>query len=760
MDEKRKTLDLPWTTIIAAAAAIGGVYFYLNPLETSRPPERTGFSVPHEQQQDVDARLWQDPLRATLAHEEKVRQLKKDWSEDYDRENLRHSESPLKPYNAPAPDWVLMVMIPSGSYAEYSEIRLRMRVAVLEALGGEGFVPDGEHIGYWKYSGAHGADKFLPYEWCKRDFTIFARFSGQHPRADRALVLWLPEADFQQEPITALDALITRTLGIDSSKVPVRIIGPRTSTTLRAMVEELDKIAPKTHLLTHVQMWSATASAVDELMLYGTDAAKRGCTSVEALFRDKLGGAQSSENFQFFRLTFTDDVVIKELLKELALRGVDTGSQNSTDRIVLVSEWDTPYGRALPLTFEWEVDGGCPEQLKAILEEGHRPANVRVFHYLRGLDGRVPIESASTETPASKTPTEKSPDKPREKPEGLDQADYLRRLARELEALNQKFLARDGGQIRAVGVLGSDVYAKLLVLEGVRPALPEAIFFTTDLDARFGHPDEWRWARNLVVASTFGPTIRDNRVLASSTQEQLGGASRKSPLIPSPGRDHVLPFRDRNQTAVYCATLAAARSGRRERSAEEWRNKKREMLAPVRLYEIGRNGPFDLTNVKPLRLAHTLQPENTDLRDWLSQTRVFRFLSIGLLIAGGIIWIIFVILGGRRPSEGDEGTRQKRWTCWEWVLEHFRKDDSAVVSFLTSSWAMFGLIGVLSFLIVFGIARLPSLLGALLLDCGRQYLARGNVSSVRFSVRRFLCNENVSGCRSESQQTEKGLWIQ
>jgi hypothetical protein len=58
--------------------------------------------------------------------------------------------------------------------------------------------------------------------------------------------------------------------------------------------------------------------------------------------------------------------------------------------------------------------------------------------------------------------------------------------------------------IRAVGVLGSDLYDKLLVLQALRPLLPDARFFTTDLDALLLHPAEQKVTRNLLVASGFG----------------------------------------------------------------------------------------------------------------------------------------------------------------------------------------------------------------------------------------------------------------
>jgi len=70
-------------------------------------------------------------------------------------------------------------------------------------------------------------------------------------------------------------------------------------------------------------------------------------------------------------------------------------------------------------------------------------------------------------------------------------------------------------------------------MEALRSALPNAIFFTNQLDARLAHPDEWRWTRNLVVGSPFGFDL-----------------GKKYQDVP--------PFAESNQTAFYTATLLAA----------------------------------------------------------------------------------------------------------------------------------------------------------------------------------------------------------
>ncbi len=70
------------------------------------------------------------------------------------------------------------------------------------------------------------------------------------------------------------------------------------------------------------------------------------------------------------------------------------------------------------------------------------------------------------------------------------------------------FLVLAGAEIRAIGVVGTDFYDKLLVLRALRKSFPRAWFFTTDLDAGFCHPEEYDHARNLLVASHFGLSLQ------------------------------------------------------------------------------------------------------------------------------------------------------------------------------------------------------------------------------------------------------------
>jgi len=512
LDNPRKSIDLPWPAIAAGVVALGGLFVYLNPLQTSRPAERT--SLPPGE--SVDARLWQDPLQTAAEHESQI-QKQKGAGTDSVEDSLRavHTlRQTLSSWRGPS-DLILAVMIPGGPYA--SEARLRARQAVLEAVGAEHYGPvDGEHISYFKITRhAFGwSNVIIPYEMCDRSGD---QASTKRPPG-RVCVVWLREDAFQVAPISQLDWLLRdpTALGIDTATAPKTfIIGPTTSATLSAMMREVAE-REEPGFLPGVDMWCATATASDELLLHQITESEN--QTVEEYFAEKMGSTAGTKPFAFHRCTLTDRDVIDTLADELQN---NRGLNLNYDHIALISEWDTFYGRALPITFECRVleEGAkraavpISHELLNKLLEGRPPKNILIYHYLRGIDGKLPDTSAvggpKTEDTTKKDEKKKQSSLAREMTEGLNQADYLRRLARSLVEQNEGFRRTGESEIKAVGILGSDVYDKLLVMEALRNSLPNAIFFTTSLDARLAHPDEWRWTRNLLVGSPFGLSLSD-----------------------------------------------------------------------------------------------------------------------------------------------------------------------------------------------------------------------------------------------------------
>ena len=107
-------------------------------------------------------------------------------------------------------------------------------------------------------------------------------------------------------------------------------------------------------------------------------------------------------------------------------------------------------------------------------------------------------------------------------------------------------------KLKAVGLLGSDVYDKLELLKALRPLPPDAVFFTNNLDARFAHPEEWNETHNLVVVSAFDLEIPIEQPILVM-QPKLNGQGLACRL-PDDHGVHVPPFRDSYQTALFAAT--------------------------------------------------------------------------------------------------------------------------------------------------------------------------------------------------------------
>ena len=84
-----------------------------------------------------------------------------------------------------------------------------------------------------------------------------------------------------------------------------------------------------------------------------------------------------------------------------------------------------------------------------------------------------------------------------------------------------------------MGVVGTDVFDKIVILQALKRVLPEAHFFTTDLDALFTYKPYKGFTQNLLVASSYG--------------------FRLTP--PCQGR--APPFRDSYQTTIYASLLGA-----------------------------------------------------------------------------------------------------------------------------------------------------------------------------------------------------------
>jgi len=629
-EASKKSGAISLTGAMALVAAMVGAAFVLHPLVTSRPTIETQLTLGRPGLEDVEARLWQDPFQAAWEHQEacdasSLSPKTSTPSTSHVACNHKHGVGDLKGLLLNKRDvLVLGVMVNTGAYAELTEQRLRSRVAVLEGLAVAGFTPEvADHLGFVRLPLA--ADKGIAAE--PRMLLPFESFSPTSAPMMRAksipnggwpshvLLLWLDEDALIDQPLYRLSQLFETLqkeapLGEGSR---IELIGPASSSTLRAMAEEGERsvraTGPYSSLSnskvysahSRIRMYSPTATAADEILLKDLQLPglkdRPGVDKVESV-RDLilLGGGPGLD---LVRTTRTDRYFTRTLVHELYLRlapkrdaidpprfdlplARDPKPQpfaRALGHIALVSEWDTFYGRALPESFQNALCGQ-PDSNSAAgsVEADDCRSRLHMSYYLRGIDGRTSHHVSAAAAPAAHVPS--PPDgvaslwtpTPGESTEGYEQLDYLRRLASSLAdldgSLRESHDKIDQQGIRAIGVLGTDVYDKLLILRALRSKFPGIVFFTTGLDARYSMPSEWAAAHNLVVVSPFD--------LELEKTIQAG----------------VPPFRDSDQTAEFASTLAALgvldiRIDDPERNNAIW--------GPARRFEIGRFGPVNLT---------------------------------------------------------------------------------------------------------------------------------------------------------------------
>ena len=519
--------------------------------------------------QVVEARLWQDPFAAVAAYQNAGKVPPETATNEPSAHTLpalREQISRRLTNSAAANDRVLVMlqMVSGGPYLEDAETRVRARNAVVSALAQAGYVPwDEEHIdflttawpkgaeltGAWtnriaplKDSGSTNLALAVPFEWFQPNELHLAS-PGRVAPSNHVLVCWLPREAFDDHPLKRLSQLIAslhpetgETNG--DPKQRFQLFDPN----LRATVQEFDEQGPRptagekslspAQLLTGLQIYSSWSTEADALVAPNATGRRR----------ENVWKAFDEHHIAFTNVTTTDDELVEELIRELKLRGVDLVRDKAS--IALISEWDSQYGRALPLTFAAKLvqlqrrDQRRLSQtnLQSVFADLHGnaglwPTNVLRCNYLRGLDGKLPGEKFEKKTSEGKSRAEEL--EGFERPEGPSQLDHVPRLAVELVERDQDAKREGRLRLRAIGVLGSDVYDKLLLIQALRSRFPGCLFFTVDLDARLFHPTELSWTRNLLVASSFDLELHESL------------------------QDPIPPFRDRHQTSLFLACLVA-----------------------------------------------------------------------------------------------------------------------------------------------------------------------------------------------------------
>jgi hypothetical protein len=427
-------------------------------LRSTRPVgDKTQIAAQLDQNGDYFARLWDDPL-AQLSTFQVASQ------EHGAMASVRQDQkaAPTPTQSTVGKSIFIWNILDARPLPEIKERRLRIRYGVVSALVAEGYLPTNESLLVPLGSPPGGY-----YE----TFRLRSNVTPENNRFQFVTLIWVPKQS------TALNsALDPNTPAGD----------PNSRQTLQKQIADQAHVAADGA----VRFLHHGSSEDFDVYLAGRNWAENNVSFMRATIPFKYLQNQDTSRAGSLRRISGDDQLVPKLVGELCLRIPYLNAAKSASerpRVLIFTESDSSYSRAI-----------ASEVTDAL---GHL-ARVEVYSYLRGLDGRsedVPIRYKSEDARSNDVAAALLRGKAiSEVSLGSSQFDYLRRLSLYLNQAKQK---RADGEICAVGILGTDIYDKMLVLQAIRPQLPASIFFTTDLDALYLERDNENFTRNLVVAS-------------------------------------------------------------------------------------------------------------------------------------------------------------------------------------------------------------------------------------------------------------------
>jgi len=471
----------------------------------------------------------------------------------------------------------------------------------------------------------------LPYEWFKYE-SPSAAINNSTPKK-KVLLLWLDASHYEETPYLHLKELVNTLAGDNDNgvrqKLRIAILGPAGSGGLNTLIkksyakqftaitpdnkkpveinlpekkspkenppEKNNNTFPKSSPIINA-LCNTGVAGIHFLSPRATVASNRLYAANEPTLEQRFSlqnYRQGKSCLTFHRTIHSDDRLMESIAQELKFRDI----KHEHSHVVLLSELDTTFGRALPLTF---IEKFCNKNSETCNEHIHS------FHYLRGIDGVAPgstadigLSSLKSSTSTKKANKEQSDEILIRRPIGAGQYDYLRRIADEIVKIDSNSRKHNGKGIRAIGILGSDVYDKLLILHALRSRLMGVTFFTTDLDAQFLHPAEFKWTRNLLVASSFNLNLNPHH--QGSTP----------------------PFRDSYQTSIFYSASVAL-----QLVSDTFKNKKNQ-------FEVSRNGAIALktpnTNNGYKSPQSALHPTKKEQESNLTFALIASLLALGLL---------------------------------------------------------------------------------------------------------------------------------
>ncbi|HEX2825150.1 MAG TPA: hypothetical protein VHP37_02275 [Burkholderiales bacterium] len=544
-----------------------GVAVQQLPLEVTRPSPSHVLREGYPTLQKVPARLWEDPFDAIAGQTR--RGGEQSAGKARPRETLLTDvSSEIEKLGRKAQCVSIMpVTVFGGPFGEYSEVRRRTRHAVVSGLLRSGFSAlDEDHLGYVRIGNDPGdgpevLSQVIPFEWFERKAADAPNQAWRRLEScehkERVLLLWLDEDNLFESPLRKIMSITEKFARYSADIDRVRLIGPAGSRTLEEMVSELNRYeqpkpaAPMDIAAAFVRAAYAPRDGSGANGNGGADTESSRGTRREPLWTygapleifvwgattppDEIKGSAdrpaalqfANNGISIVRAAADDLSVIRRIKPELEQRGVVLGR----DPIALVSESETSYGRQLTSLIKKEV-------LISARAVADRPQQVKEgdlvlgFNYFRGLDGETAFAAAQGAQARSEKDEKRKASERGETSSGLAQLDYARRIAAAVRERHNE-LRSLGSKIGAIGILGTDFYDKSLLLQALKKEMPQAVFFTTDLDARMTDENQTRWSRNLLVFSGLGLSLHP------SLQGGIG------------------PFRDAYQTSAFLSTLLA-----------------------------------------------------------------------------------------------------------------------------------------------------------------------------------------------------------
>jgi len=634
-----------------AFAAFGSYMWNTDPLQTARPLTQSVPAMSSSGLNAIPARLWQDPFQIIYARDKKgnsiegIEELKDSCLVKNLNKNIGSAEL-----------LVLGVMVSTEAIADAEERRRRRRYALINALSKAGYVPEDAghiHVSVEKQQDKTQKRLILPYEWYySENLKLTSETKNQsendackHDANNRKkiLVLWMDASHYHNQPFEHLSGLVKTLLPEETresnlKKLRLTILGPASSSGLRTLIRSAYSLSAKQdptgskikasqevkelcQLVAGVHFLSPMATIADSLLYPGSD--KKTLNRVKKYFSlENYNAGENKSCLTLDRTVHPDNKLMQSLVGELGKRNI----KKAENHVILLSELDTDFSRALRKSFEQEFCGNkdtCEGNEVCLNKITECNANyIHTFNYLRGIDGVAPGGNLdlglATLKPSNKKTENKTPVSYAtiRRPIGNGQFDYLRRVADEIVRLDKKLREDDGQGILAVGILGNDVYDKLLILRALRSRLMGVTYFTTDLDSQFLHPAEFPWTRNLVVASSFDLKMKPEY-------------QKSAP-----------PFRDIYQTSVFYSAGLALKFDHGISKIDEIKDdiKQRTAMEPL-LFEIGRNSAVRLENRATQKYSEIIKTVSREQR---------RFLP--LLITFTILGLYFLFKGRNKPN--------------------------------------------------------------------------------------------------------------